>query len=195
MQAMHVEELQKANTHLQQQLNRAHQDGKRELAEKDATITDLSRRLEEAESQVQQLLDAAQERDSAVLKIEKKARLFYEVVEHRSTIARILDVLEELSIKEDEESDNNESRNGVERTADQHVSGREEKCGEGQSEGISGSVHICNSELSFGQDQVNTRTSDSNIMNDPLKESLKDSTMPHSSTGVKHSESDSNITA
>ena len=182
MQAMHVEELQKANTHLQQQLNKAQQDGKRELAEKDATITELNHRLEEAQSQVQQLLDAAQERDSAMLKIEKKARLFYEVVEHRSTIARILDVLEELSIKEDEQSD--ESRSGVERTANQEE-GREEKFGEG----ISGSVHICNSELSFGQDQVNTRPSDSSIMNDPLKESLKDTNVPLTSTGVRHSES------
>lgn len=92
MQALHVEELQKANTQLQQQLSTVTQERAKEVGE-------LSQRLEEAENHVQQLLEAAGERDAAVLKLEKKARLFYEVVEHRPAIARILEVLEELSIQ------------------------------------------------------------------------------------------------
>ena len=88
MQALHVEELQKANSQLQHQLSTVTQERARE-----------SQRLEEAENHVQQLLEAAGERDAAVLKLEKKARLFYEVVEHRPAIARILEVLEELSIQ------------------------------------------------------------------------------------------------
>jgi chromosome segregation ATPase len=89
MQAMHVEELQKANIQLQQQLSTVTQEKK-----------ELTQHLEEAEANVQQLLEAATERDATVLKLERKARLFYEVVEHRPAIARILEVLEELSVKE-----------------------------------------------------------------------------------------------
>ena len=96
MQAMHVEELQKANRQLQHQLSQ----GEKVVGERDETIAELSQRLEEAESHVQQLLEAAQERDTAVLQMEKKSRLFYEVVEHRASIARILEVLEELSVNE-----------------------------------------------------------------------------------------------
>lgn len=93
MQALHVEELQKANTALQQQLQETTRE---EVGKKDATIAELGQRLEESEKRVQQLLASAQERDMAVLKLEKKARLFYEVVEHQSSLARILEVLEEL---------------------------------------------------------------------------------------------------
>lgn len=102
MQALHVDELQEANTQLQRQLNKV----TRESAH---AVGELSQHLEEAESHVQQLLEAAQERDSAVLQLEKKARLFYEVVEHRSSIARILEVLEELSVSQEEDSPSEDS--------------------------------------------------------------------------------------
>lgn len=106
MQALHVEELQKANTQLQHQLSTVTQERAREVGE-------LSQRLEEAENHVQQLLQAAGERDSAMLKLEKKARLFYEVVEHQPAIARILEVLEELSEgKEEGESEEGEEGEG-----------------------------------------------------------------------------------
>ena len=105
MQAMHVEELQKANTQLQRKLGKLRQEKDRQLAEKDAFIEELNQRVGEAESHVQQLLSAAEERDSVVVQMERRARLFYEVVEHRSSIARILEVLEELSVGEDMEEE------------------------------------------------------------------------------------------
>ena len=104
MQAMNMEELQKTNLQLQKQLHQVSQKNAKELNEKDSTITELKKQLEESEKRVQQLLESAQERDSTVLKLEKKARLFYEVIEHRSSIERILEVLNELSIPQEEES-------------------------------------------------------------------------------------------
>ena len=102
MQALHVEELQQANVHLQQQLKKATKASEGSLAEKGATVSELTQRLEESEKHVQQLLEAAQERDATIVKLEKKARLFYEVVEHRSSIARVLQVLDELSLPSEE---------------------------------------------------------------------------------------------
>ena len=107
-----AEELRKTNLELQERL-------KETTSEKDARISELTETLEQSESHVQQLLEAAQERDAAVLMLEKKARLFYEVVEHKSSLARILQVMEELSIlQEDESSDvvvhEDSLRNGLE---------------------------------------------------------------------------------
>lgn len=104
MQALHVEELQKANTLLQRHLTKVTQESSKEVGE-------LRQRLEESENHVQQLLEAAHERDSAVLQLEKKARLFYEVVEHRSSIARILEVLDELSIGDEQKVGSGDSVN------------------------------------------------------------------------------------
>ncbi len=100
MQALHVEELQQANLQLQQQLKKANEGS---LEEKGVTVSELTQRLEESEKHVQKLLKAARERDATVLKLEKKARLFYEVVEHRSSIARVLQVLDELSLPDHDE--------------------------------------------------------------------------------------------
>ena len=107
-----AEELRKTNLELQGRL-------KETTSEKDARISELTETLEQSESHVQQLLEAAQERDAAVLMLEKKARLFYEVVEHKSSLARILQVMEELSVlQEDESSDDvvheDSLRNGLE---------------------------------------------------------------------------------
>ena len=61
-------------------------------------VAELTRRLQESESRVHQLLEAAEVRDATMMKLEAKARLFYEVVEHKPALARLLEVLEELSI-------------------------------------------------------------------------------------------------
>jgi DNA repair exonuclease SbcCD ATPase subunit len=113
-QSILAEELRKNNLELQQRL-------KETTSEKDARISELTETLVQSESRVQQLLEASQERDAAVLKLEKKARLFYEVVEHKSSLARILQVMEELSVLqevEDESSDDvvheDSLRNGLE---------------------------------------------------------------------------------
>ena len=62
-------------------------------------VAELTRRLQESESRVHQLLEAAEVRDATMMKLEAKARLFYEVVEHKPALARLLEVLEELSIE------------------------------------------------------------------------------------------------
>ena len=90
MQAMHIDELQKTNFELHKRLQEASQEQESE------TIVDLKRQLQESEDHVQKLLAAAQERDTAMLKLESKARLFYEAVEHKNSLARILEVLEEV---------------------------------------------------------------------------------------------------
>ena len=96
MQALHVEELQKANTQLSQQLGKITRQSALEISE-------LTQRLENSEGRVHQLLEAAQERDTTVLQLEKKAQLFYKVVEHRSAISHILEVLEELSVPDEDD--------------------------------------------------------------------------------------------
>lgn len=95
MQSIQTDELRKTNLELQTRLKDIE-------SEKSAQIADLQEKLRRSESHVQQLLEAAEERDSAVLKLEKKARLFYEVVEHKSSLARILQVMEELSVLQEE---------------------------------------------------------------------------------------------
>ena len=61
-------------------------------------VAELTQRLQESESRVHQLLEAAEERDATLVKLETKARLFYEAVEHRTALSRILEVMEELSV-------------------------------------------------------------------------------------------------
>ena len=97
MQSIHADELEKSNLELERRL-------KESDAEKNARISELTEKLQQSERQVEQLLEAAQERDAAVVKLEKKARLFYEVVEHKSSLARILQVMEELSEIQEVES-------------------------------------------------------------------------------------------
>ena len=61
-------------------------------------VAELTQRLQESESRVHQLLEAAEERDATMVKLETKAQLFYEAVEHRTALSRILEVMEELSV-------------------------------------------------------------------------------------------------
>ena len=105
MQSIHADELKKTNLDLQQRL-------KESDSEKNARVSELTEKLRESEGHVQQLLVAAEERDAAVMKLEKKARLFYEVVEHKSSLARILEVMEELSVLQ-EDSDSTELENSL----------------------------------------------------------------------------------
>ena len=105
MQTIHADELRRANLELQQRL-------KESDSEKNVRISELTERLKQSERHVQQLLEAAEERDAAVLKLEKKARLFYEVVEHKSSLKRILQVMEELSVLQEDSVHENSLRNG-----------------------------------------------------------------------------------
>ncbi len=92
MQGMHIDELQKTNFELHEKLQES------TTSDKDTeSVSELKRRLKESEEQVAKLLSSAQERDAAMMRLEEKARLFYEVVEHKGSLVRILEVLEELS--------------------------------------------------------------------------------------------------
>lgn len=91
MQAMHIDELQQTNTELERRLEEA--SAEQECSE----ITRLKDRLRESDEHVEKLLVSAHERDAAVLRLEAKARLFYEVVEHKAALTKIVHVLDELS--------------------------------------------------------------------------------------------------
>lgn len=67
------------------------------LREKEGEVTELRGQLEEKEEQVQRLLLTAEDRDQALIKMEAKTRVFYEVTEHKTALAQILRVLEEIS--------------------------------------------------------------------------------------------------
>ena len=73
------------------------------IREKEASITELTSRLQQSEEHVEKLLEAAEERDATLVRLEARARLFYEVVEHRPVLARMVEVLEELSQTKPEE--------------------------------------------------------------------------------------------
>lgn len=135
MQALHVEELQKANHQLQHQLKKVGQESGREIQKKEEEIAELTRRLDESEDHVQRLLASAQERDSTLLKLEKKARLFYEVVEHRPVLSRILEVLDELSVRED-------TRETVLKEGEEQKEGRKEGEEKGGSGGCGGGESV-----------------------------------------------------
>ena len=102
MHALHTQELERSNRELQERLEAAQRQREEELAAKDAQITELSGKLSECESQVQVLLQAAEERDVLVLKLESKARLFYEAVEHRAALGRIVQVMDDLHHQREE---------------------------------------------------------------------------------------------
>ncbi|XP_064386694.1 uncharacterized protein LOC135335205 [Halichondria panicea] len=91
MQAMHIDELQKTNFELHRKLQET-------ASEKESeTTSELKKRLQDSEEQVVKLLSAAQERDVAMVRLEEKSRLFYEAVEHKGALVKIVEVLEELS--------------------------------------------------------------------------------------------------
>lgn len=94
LQALHIEEVQRKNIDLNRQLRQEREDKKQALAAKEEEKVEAIERLE---AQVQKLLGAAEERDAAMLKLESRSRLFYEVAEHRFALSRILEVLEEVS--------------------------------------------------------------------------------------------------
>lgn len=112
LQAIHVEELQKTNTELQQKVHEVMKEKEEALRVKDSLIVDLGQKLEESEKRVQTLLEAAEERDETLVKLEGKARLFYEVVEHRHALTRIVQVLEELSSEQEEMGTSNGEMSG-----------------------------------------------------------------------------------
>ena len=91
-----MEELQRTNSELQHRMQTA-------IREKEESIAELTSRLEQSEERVEKLLEAAEERDATLVRLEARARLFYEVVEHRPVLARMVQILEELSQNEPEE--------------------------------------------------------------------------------------------
>ena len=96
MHALHSQELEKVNAELRTRLEAAELDRDKALEAKDAQCAELHSRMRECEARVDVLLRAAEERDRLVGELEEKARLFYEVVEHRTALGRIVEVLEEI---------------------------------------------------------------------------------------------------
>ena len=94
LQAMHIEELQRKNTELTEELRQEREEHGSVMAAKDEESSQAISRLE---TQLQKLLESAEERDAAVIKLEAKSRLFYEVAEHKYALSRILELLEEVS--------------------------------------------------------------------------------------------------
>ena len=85
LHALHMEDLQKNNIELQRQLSVV-------KSEKN----ELRKQLKEKDSQLETLLSSADEKDKTLMKLEAKSRLFHEVVEHRFSLQRILQVLDEV---------------------------------------------------------------------------------------------------
>ena len=96
LQGMQIDELQKSNAELQRQLARKEKD----LVARDRQISELTEELKEKDEQVQKLLSSADLRDSVMLHLEAKSRLFHEAVEHKSALIKILEVLEEVEAQQ-----------------------------------------------------------------------------------------------
>lgn len=96
MHVLHTHELERTNADLERKLQETQQQKRTELLAKDTEISDLTQRLDQCQGEIQVLLEAAEERDQLVVKLETKARLFYEAVEHRAALCRIVQVLEDL---------------------------------------------------------------------------------------------------
>ena len=96
MHTLHTQELERINAELRAKLDATEQRTERELAAKDAQNRDIQERLRECESRVDALLQAAEDRDKLVIQLERKAQLFYEVVEHRGALSRIVEVLDDI---------------------------------------------------------------------------------------------------
>ena len=100
MHTLHTQELERTNAQLRERLKATEESRESELAEKEAREADLLKRLSECENRVDVLLAAAEERDRLVERLETKAQLFYEVVEHRATLSRMVEVLDEIHRQE-----------------------------------------------------------------------------------------------
>ncbi len=86
LHAIHVEDLQKSNNELKKQLSK-------ERVEKE----ELEKKMTSKDKLLETLLSSAEEKDEAMIKMEDKSRLFYELVEHRGALEHILHVLDEVS--------------------------------------------------------------------------------------------------
>lgn len=101
MHTLHTQELERTNAELRERLKATEQKSERELAAKEAQNEEIRKKLNECENRVDVLLQAAEERDRLVLRLEKRARLFYEAVEHRAALGRIVEVLDDLHRQKD----------------------------------------------------------------------------------------------
>ena len=96
LHALDIEDLQRSNLDLQRKLSDVTTEKEKLAKQKDEEIAELYRQLEEKEKQLQKLLANAEEKDDALIKLETRSRLFYEIAEHRTSLARILQVFEEV---------------------------------------------------------------------------------------------------
>lgn len=113
MHTLHMQELEKTNAELLERLKTAERESERELAAKEAQNVEIRKQLSECESRVDVLLQAAEERDRLVLRLEAKARLFYEVVEHRAALSRIVEVLDDIHRQKEAEVSRNEMSGAI----------------------------------------------------------------------------------
>lgn len=119
LQAMHIEELQRKNTELTEQLRQEREEHDSLMAAKEE---ESSRAISRLETQLQKLLESAEERDAAMIKLEAKSRLFYEVAEHKYALSRILELLEEVSDMKSREQGRESSSTHPSQAQDSEVS-------------------------------------------------------------------------
>ncbi len=91
---LHVEDLQKNNLQLKKHLSK-------ETAEKE----ELKRKIESKDKLIDTLLVSAEEKDQTMIKMEAKSRLFHELIEHKGSLEKILQVLDEVSKSCDQSHD------------------------------------------------------------------------------------------
>ena len=96
MHTLHTQEMERANAELRTRLKATELAKERELAEKETQNAEMRRRLKECESRVDVLLEVAEERDKLVERLDARAKLFYEVAEHRAALGRIVEVFDKI---------------------------------------------------------------------------------------------------
>lgn len=94
LHTLHIDELQKSNRQLKEKLAK-------EIEEKN----ELEKAVKNKEELIERLLSSAEEKDVMIAKLEDKSRLFHELVEHRSSLEHILQVLNEVSLSCDQSHD------------------------------------------------------------------------------------------
>ena len=112
LHALHVEDLQKSNSELKRQLTQA-------KAEKE----EMKKKIKSKDELLENLLASAEEKDKAMIRMEEKGRLFHELVEHKGSLERILQVLDEVSKSHDQSCDqtSNGSKEHVVSNSKDHV--------------------------------------------------------------------------
>lgn len=97
LHVLHVEDLQHRNNELERELIEVKKRSEESINMKDEQIKQLYSTVGEKEEQLEELLVAAEERDEALIKMEAKSRVFHEIIEHRTALEHILQVLQEVN--------------------------------------------------------------------------------------------------